>query len=406
MFTRTDTLERRVETRPFPLDRVVKWLPRDDAFYLLAAVMTSASAEPVVVTREALLEVERHLREPDGARGCGLLLGARCVCPKTRIQYVLIEDAVRAVTAITEQESVAATVARLRTLVAEVERRGTRVVGWFRGGAVLALRVSSRDMAVHRELFPESWRVALLRDGVGSGRAGAFVRVEPVEERAYHLPFHEVLPRARKRDREAGRTAVAWRNYRAEGEAEVVPLAEVTAVPNGSGDGAPLTRAVDPVVEARSILGDLDPRVRGDDGERTGRTPLDPCLRRDDSALVNRPTQPLGRHSRERGDPVAFAPLPAPSSPPSPVVVTPAQAEIQSPADSSEDFRSAAPREPEAAPESVAAPAPPEPLEFIWVPPRVPAGGSVEETPWRIWLWSAAAAVALVVLLLLWRLTR
>jgi hypothetical protein len=111
------TLDRRVETRRLPLDRMVGWLPRDDAFYLLAAVMPSARAEPVVVTRDALLQVERHLREPGGVRGCGLLHGAICVCPRTGISYLCIDGAVRAVMAVTDDEPhAAAVVVLLRAL--------------------------------------------------------------------------------------------------------------------------------------------------------------------------------------------------------------------------------------------------------------------------------------------------
>jgi hypothetical protein len=345
MVTGTSTLDRRVETRPLPLDRVVKWLPRDDAFYLLAAVMTSASAEPLVVPREVLLQVERHLRDPGATRGCGILHGAMCACPRTRIRYLLIEGAVRAVTAITEHEPPMATVERLRALVREVERRGKRVVGWYRGGAAIVPRLSPRDVAVHRELFPDAWRVALLRDMAAPGQAGAFVRVEPVDGRAYLVPFQEVLPRAGWRDREAGRTAVVWRNYRPEREVE--PLTEVTAaVP------APAPEALAP-----------QPAVR---------------------AAVSVAATSVAATS-VAADSIAEA------------------ASVRTGLEHDLEHDDADPRERESVFEPEAQ-APPEPLGIIWVPPRVPEDNAAAGKSWRVWLWFAAAIGGMAALVFIWRL--
>ena len=208
--------------RALPLDQTVRWLPLHDAYYLLAEVMTSTRAVPLVVMQEVLLQVEAHASSEVYGSTCGILCGDQYRDSKSGVSYLLVEGIERAARMDRDGDPDASLAADLSRAIARAERTGRTVVGWYRFDVPLSHHIPATDAGIHRALFPEPWQVALLRDGSeGEGR-GAFIRVEPNEGRAFPIPFIELIPRKRARGRGPKRTSIQWRSYSS--ESLVVPL--------------------------------------------------------------------------------------------------------------------------------------------------------------------------------------
>ena len=210
-------------TRALSVEQTVKWLPLDDAYYLLAEVMTSTRAAPLVVLQEVLLQVEAHATAAAYDSACGVLCGAHYRDSKSGLVYLLVESAERAERIDPTGNPDASLAAELARAIARAERAGRIVVGWYRFDVALARRIPATDAGIHRALFPEPWQVALLRDGSAGGGRGAFVRVEPTEGRPFRIPFLELIPRKRSRGRGPKWTSVQWRNYGSESAVALLP---------------------------------------------------------------------------------------------------------------------------------------------------------------------------------------
>ena len=214
---------RTIEIRHLPGDRLVKWLPLDDGYYLLASVMTSTRAAPVFVTQKALLQVEAHQLRAVGEQACGILFGAPCVDPASGLEFILIDAAAPAIQTATINNAAAALAADLSRVIAQAERAGRRIMGWYRCDVPLGQLISVQNVGLHRSLFSQPWQVSLFRDGVmGQGR-GALVRVEPNEGRAFSIPFVEISAHRRHHGNAPLLTSIGWLNYRAESEIALLP---------------------------------------------------------------------------------------------------------------------------------------------------------------------------------------
>jgi hypothetical protein len=213
--------DKAIKRRALPLDQMVRWLPLDDAYYLLAEVMTSTRALPLVVMQGTLLQIEMHASSEVYGSTCGVLCGAPYRDPKSEAAYLLVEGIERATRVERLGDPEASLAVDLSRAVDAAEHAGRMVLGWYRFDVALSPRIPLADVGVHRSLFPEPWQVALLRDGADGEGSGAFVRVEPTEGRAFPIPFFELVPHRRGRGA-AKHTSVQWRNYSA--ESEVVPL--------------------------------------------------------------------------------------------------------------------------------------------------------------------------------------
>ncbi|HEX6536030.1 MAG TPA: hypothetical protein VF041_15645 [Gemmatimonadaceae bacterium] len=198
----------------------MRWLPLDDAFYMLASVLATARADPVAITRRALLQVEAHLRgDPDGV---GVLVGGPRRYPEAHLSLILVESAARADAPAGVHDVEAEIAAGLGSLARRLELDGRMVVGWYRGNAPVVPRPVLRDVAIHRTHFPHPWQVAILRHDAGGSPQGGIVRVEPGSLRPYCVPFLEIIPANSPAHDDVLPTAITWVNYHP--ERRVVPL--------------------------------------------------------------------------------------------------------------------------------------------------------------------------------------
>ena len=217
-----------LSTQPIRRTRgpAIAWAPAHDSYYVLAGVLRNGRGTPPLhLTQSAILVLEAHLRESASSLPFGLLTGGLFVCPKTKLEYLLIDEAVRAPTELTADDPGAQLAEALHSLTLQATQRGKLTIGWYIGGMGAELQLDREAVGVHRELFREPWQVVLLHDRDASVETGALMRFEALTERSYAVPFFELLPEKSARGKETERrTAIRWANYRA--AEEVVPLEE------------------------------------------------------------------------------------------------------------------------------------------------------------------------------------
>src|SRR3982751_4424606 len=75
----------------------ITWTPTEDSHNELARRLDGATgATPLYLSQSAILELGAHLRGGSSSLPFGLLAGDLCLCPQTRVEYVLIDSVTRA----------------------------------------------------------------------------------------------------------------------------------------------------------------------------------------------------------------------------------------------------------------------------------------------------------------------
>ncbi|HMC54601.1 MAG TPA: hypothetical protein VKH19_05475 [Gemmatimonadaceae bacterium] len=194
----------------------IAWAPTQDSYYELARILRSATgATPLYLTQAAILEFEAHLRESSSPLPFGLLAGDVCLCPQTKLEYLLIDTVARARIELTDDDPYAQLADELQSLAAEQAKQRKIAIGWYLGGMADDLTLDGDVTNLHRQLFPERWQVALVRGETSGIEHGAFLRFEDIWNRWYSIPFFEFAPERGGKNRER-RTALRWANYRAD----------------------------------------------------------------------------------------------------------------------------------------------------------------------------------------------
>ena len=205
----------------------LSWAPTQDSYYELAQILRREGRLPLYLTQAAILDFEAHLRESSLPLPFGLLAGDICICPDTKLEYLLVDTAVRARVELGEDDPYAQLAEELQALVAEQTKRRKLAIGWYLGGLANDLTLDDDVTRLHGQLFPERWQVALVRGADSGAERGAFLRYESIWSRWYAIPFFEFhSERAGHKKGEVG-TAIRWENYRA--DEPVRPLDELEA---------------------------------------------------------------------------------------------------------------------------------------------------------------------------------
>jgi hypothetical protein len=280
---------------------VITWDPAHDSYYIVASMLPGASStRPLHVTQSTLLEVEADLAAGQSPVPFGLLAGRYCVCPETRIEYLLIDEASPAVTTLTSDDPTAQLAEELRSLIADANRRRKLVLGWYIGGMDDDLALDHDLIELHRQLFAEPWNVVLVRSQGAEVRQGAFFRYQPVTTQLYAIPFFELVADASRSVEGAElRTAVRWANYRA--REPILPLAPA---PGTSTTSRPAARHW-----AKWTVSEWMERLRGG-GARVGASPE--SSKRERAEPLARPATPRTSASP---DPAPAIRIESPASP-------------------------------------------------------------------------------------------
>jgi proteasome lid subunit RPN8/RPN11 len=202
---------------PFPNERTLQWLPdplpngRVSESVDVATTETDPNAETtIVVSQEVLLKVNEHVSQTLERELGGFLLGNRYRCPTTARDYVIIDQYSPAKFTESNEIRLAFTHEAWAQLSDELSGKflGKLLVGWYHSHPRMDVFLSSHDMDIQTERFPEPWMVALVlepekhRGGFFCSREGRVKPNSPVE-------FFELLER-NTRD-----SVLAWENYTA-----------------------------------------------------------------------------------------------------------------------------------------------------------------------------------------------
>jgi hypothetical protein len=222
---------------------VITWTPAHESFHVLASVLRSTRGTPPLhLAQAAILKFEEHIRADPSPLPFGLLVGHLCVCPKTKLEYLLVDGVAHARMELTAADPTAQLAAELRALMADSERHDKLVLGWYIGGMGAELQLDLEAVSLHRVLFPEPWQVVLLHDNTSGVERASLLRFEPITEQSYTIPFFELLPEQKARDQRLGLcTALRWANYRTTDP--VVPLRDPAAGQTAAGRSTAATPA-------------------------------------------------------------------------------------------------------------------------------------------------------------------
>ena len=164
----------------------------------------------VVVSQEVLLKVNEHVSQSLERELGGFLLGNRYRCPNSPRDYVIIDQFSPAKFTESTEVNLAFTHEAWAQLSDELSGKflGKLLIGWYHSHPRMDVFLSSHDMDIQTERFPEPWMVALVlepekhRGGFFSSRDGRVRPNTPVD-------FFELLER-NSRD-----SVLAWQNYSA-----------------------------------------------------------------------------------------------------------------------------------------------------------------------------------------------
>lgn len=220
---------------PFPTERTLQWWPCDPFPEKKAetnddeklSVASDGAAESdgeasvpfsldcngntaVVVSQEVLIKVNEHVSQSLDCELGGFLLGNRYRCPNTPCDYVIIDQFSPAKFTESTEVRLAFTHEAWAQLSDELSGKflGKLLIGWYHSHPRMDVFLSSHDMEIQNERFPEPWMVALVlepekhRGGFFCARDGRIKPHSPVD-------FFELL------ERNSRNSVLAWENYKA-----------------------------------------------------------------------------------------------------------------------------------------------------------------------------------------------
>ena len=215
---------------PFPQERTLHWWPvvqwneedvvseislddpqvEDNSNNNLAAPFVSGDGNTaVVVSQEVLIKVNEHVGQTLDRELGGFLLGNRYRCPTTSCDYVIIDQYSPAKYIESSEVRLNFTHEAWAQLSDELSGKflGKLLIGWYHSHPRMDVFLSSHDMEIQTERFPQPWTVALVLEpekhlgGFFCARDGHVNPNSPVD-------FFELL------ERNSRESVIAWENYK------------------------------------------------------------------------------------------------------------------------------------------------------------------------------------------------
>ncbi len=213
---------------PFPLERTLQWLPEGFASAEKIEIEPKLDESvngntAVVVSQEVLVKVNEHVSETLDRELGGFLLGNRYRCPNTACDYVIIDQFSPAKFTESTQVRLAFTHEAWAQLSDELSGKflGKLLIGWYHSHPRMDVFLSSHDMEIQTERFPEPWMVALVLEpekhlgGFFCSRDGRIKPNSPVD-------FFELL------ERNSRNSVIAWDNYAVDPSTTSAPVLSAT----------------------------------------------------------------------------------------------------------------------------------------------------------------------------------
>lgn len=191
----------------FPSNRIIRWTPNHTW-----KAMKSAENKPpevrLIISQEVLLKVHENVYQNSEMEVGGFLLGNKYKCPKSNLNYVIVDQLQAATIAETTESSFGSSRASWERLAEELSGKfvGKLLLGWYHSHPRFGVFLSPHDIYLHQTYFNEPWMTALVIDpekqhgGFFCWREGQVISRLPVD-------FYELVSIS-TRD-----TVVAWDNY-------------------------------------------------------------------------------------------------------------------------------------------------------------------------------------------------
>lgn len=208
---------------PFPHERTLHWWPAE-----LPVEFNTNGSTAVIVSQEVIVKVNEHVAQSLDHELGGFLLGNRYRCPNTSCDYVIIDQYSPAKYTESSEVRLNFTHDAWAQLSDELSGKflGKLLIGWYHSHPRMDVFLSSHDMEIQTERFPEPWMVALVLEpekhlgGFFCARDGRVRPNSPVD-------FFELLER-NSRD-----SVIGWDNYKpATGSTPVVSPTEAIETPS------------------------------------------------------------------------------------------------------------------------------------------------------------------------------
>ena len=191
--------------QPLPIARSILWEP---ALSQAAGLIGDA----VFITQGALREVSRHIWTAPDQEVLGFLLGERLESPEDGSSYIVISATTRSSYVIAENGGDPIPEDAWQASSMEARRRKLVLLGWYHSTAFLDDIPAARDLASHRQHFPDPWQTGLVVAPGGALPAGGFFRPANDLGGAW-IPFHEIVDEGAIYADGRKRTVTPWKNY-------------------------------------------------------------------------------------------------------------------------------------------------------------------------------------------------
>ena len=230
---------------PFPHERTLHWWPAE-----LPVELNGNGHTAVIVSQEVLVKVNEHVAQSLDRELGGFLLGNRYRCPNTSCDYVIIDQYSPAKYTESSEVRLNFTHDAWAQLSDELSGKflGKLLIGWYHSHPRMDVFLSSHDMEIQTERFPEPWMVALVLEpekhlgGFFCSRDGRVKPNSPVD-------FFELLER-NSRD-----SVIGWDNYRAMDQAtSSMPVVSPAGTPEPTETSSPEPAVIEiEVTEERPV---------------------------------------------------------------------------------------------------------------------------------------------------------
>lgn len=224
----------RIRELPFPSDSTYLWRSSEER-------PAAPPFVPVVVAQDVLRAANAHVSQSDEYEIGGFLLGNRCRCPNTGVEYIIIDQVTEAKRTEATPTSLKFTTETWSQLKDDLSGKfvGKLCVGWYHSHPRMDVFLSGYDEAIQKTYFSEPWNSALVieptkrRGGFFCWRAEGLNLTTPDQ-------FYELL------ERNSDATMLDWTNYECveqrTGEVITPPRAEPPAPVAAEGEGGRATR--------------------------------------------------------------------------------------------------------------------------------------------------------------------
>jgi len=215
--------------RNIPIKNAVLWSPGGSSGPALDGGPEGDGPYEYFVQRNVLVSINRHLDGADRESHFGFMLGHACRCPKSGVNYSVVDTAIAAQEVLAEEASGAYLIrAWAEARPAFADHTGV-LLGWYHSHRLLGLMLSESDEETNERYFAQPWQASIVVVPDPRRPLGGVFRLNPgagVAERRRPSRFYELHESLVDKSAPTVESAMSWTNYRIDsGEPPPMPQA-------------------------------------------------------------------------------------------------------------------------------------------------------------------------------------